>query len=370
MSSKIENEPIGSLPRSLELIQSINDFRKNIIDYPTLENKCNCEIRKTILESIESKQNVVTDGEQSKISFIGYPLFKSNQVDGDGHVDMEKKNGVCIPFKDGHTRNIPLLNGKNLPFKYAKYAGDFVKEARRFLPGGVKYKQAVISPSAISLIYPPYGIDDYPRDSFINDLINESEMDIRSCFANGADIVQLDATELRLSLVLDPSGGLFQSLLDVINKVLSRFSNDELANIGIHTCRGGDQGSPHSDMVDLAEMIPKLLTLKCSRFYIELASEPNKDQIIQRVAANIKENQKVFFGVTKISQSVESVDEIFNTIVQIADRLPIGRFGITDSCGFSPFYDDQSCSRDIAFEKMKNRSEAVEKFENLLLSKE
>ncbi|KAM9996358.1 hypothetical protein ACTFIY_002529 [Dictyostelium cf. discoideum] len=366
MLIKIENEPIGSLPRSLELIQSINDFRNNIIDYPTLVNKCNCEIKKTFFELLGSKQNVVTDGELSKISFIGYPLFKSNQVDGDGHVDMEKKNGVCIPFKDGHTRNIPLLNGKNLPFKYAKFAGDFVKESRPVLPEGIKYKQAVISPSAISLIYPPYGIDDYPREDFINDLINESETDIRSCFAYGADIVQLDATELRLSLLLDPSGTLFQSLLDVINKVLSRFSAEELANIGIHTCKGGDQGSPHSEMVDLVEIIPKLLTLKCSRFYIELVSEPNKDQILQSVADNIKENQKVFFGVTKISQSVESIDEIYNTILQISEKLPIDQFGITDSCGFSPFYDDQSCSLEIALEKMKNRTEAVEKFENLI----
>ncbi|KAM9988520.1 hypothetical protein ACTFIZ_012274 [Dictyostelium cf. discoideum] len=366
MSLKIENEPIGSLPRSSELIQSINDFRKNIIDCPTLEKKCSCEIKKTIQELIESKQNVVTDGEQSKISFIGYPLFNSNQVDGDGHVDMEKNNGVRISFNDGHTRNIPLLNGKNLPFKYARYAGDFVNEAIPLVPQGVKYKQAVISPSAISLIYPPFGIEDYPKQDFINDLINESEKDIRSCFNNGADIVQLDATELRLSLLLDPSGDLFQSLLDIINKTLSRFSPYELANIGIHICRGGDQGSPHSDKVDLVQLIPKLLTLRCSRFYIELASEPNKSQIISSVADNIKPNKKVFFGVTKISQSVETVDEIIETISQIAGKLPIEQFGITDSCGFSPFYDDQTCSRDIAFAKMKNRSEAVENFEKLL----
>ncbi|KAN0029924.1 hypothetical protein ACTA71_008062 [Dictyostelium dimigraforme] len=369
MSLIIENEPVGSLPRSAELIQSINDFRNNVIDHSKLEIKCDCAINKTIKELIESKQNIVTDGEQSKISFIGYPLFKSNQVDGDGHVDMEKKNGVCIPFNDGHTRNIPLLNGKNLPFRYARYAGDFVREAKKSIPEGIKYKQAVISPSAISLIYPSYGINDYPKQEFINDLINESERDIRSCFDNGADIVQLDATELRLSLVLDPSGGLFQSLLDIINMVLSRFSKEELKNIGVHTCKGGDQGSPHSEMVNLADIIPKLLTLKCSRFYIELVAEPNKQQILQTVADNIKPGQKVFFGVTEISQFVEPVDQILDLILVIGEKIPPSQFGITDSCGFSPFYDDTSCPREIAFEKMKNRSEAVEKAQILLNKK-
>ncbi|KAN0025003.1 hypothetical protein ACTFIV_009412 [Dictyostelium citrinum] len=364
--ASIENEPIGSLPRSLELIDSINNFRNKVIDCSTLEKKCHCAIQKTIEELVESNQNVVTDGEQSKISFIGYPLFQSNQVDGDGHVDMDKKNGVCIPFEDGHTRSIPFLNGKNLPFKYARYAGDFVREAKPFVPEGVKYKQAVISPSAMYLIYPSFGINDYPREEFINDLINESEKDIRSCFSNGADIVQLDATELRLSLMLDPSGGLLDLLLGIINMVLSRFSPDELSNIGVHTCRGGDQGSSHSATINLAEIIPKLLTLKCSRFYIELSAEPNQNQILESVANNIKSDQKVFFGVTEISPLVETVDKILNTILSIAKIVPTDRFGITDSCGFSPFYDDQSCSRDTAFQKMKNRSEAVAKAQKML----
>ncbi|KAN0023256.1 hypothetical protein ACTFIU_011423 [Dictyostelium citrinum] len=362
----IENEPIGSLPRSFELIDSINNFRNKVIDCSTLEKKCNCAVQKTIEELIQSNQNVVTDGEQSKISFIGYPLFQSNQVDGDGHVGMDRKDGVCIPFEDGHTRLIPFLNGKNLPFKYARYAGDFVKEAKPFVPEGVKYKQAVISPSAMSLIYPSYGISDYPKVEFINDLINESEKDIRSCFDNGADIVQLDATELRFSLMLDPSGGIFQALLDIINMVLSRFSTEELKKIGVHTCRGGDQGSSHSAMVNLAEIIPKLLTLKCSRFYIELSAEPNQNDILESVANNIKSGQKVFFGVTEISSFVEPVGNILDTILSIAKIVPIDQFGITDSCGFSPFYDDKSCSRNTALEKMKNRSEAVAKAQNIL----
>jgi 5-methyltetrahydropteroyltriglutamate--homocysteine methyltransferase len=69
-------------------------------------------------------------------------------------------------------------------------------------------KQAVISASALSLLYPAQGIPDYPRETFISDLVNEAAPDIRHAVAHGADSVQIDFTEGRLSLKLDPSGGL------------------------------------------------------------------------------------------------------------------------------------------------------------------
>ena len=35
--------------------------------------------------------------------------------------------------------------------------------------------------------------------------------------------------------------------------------------------------------------------------------------------------------------------------------LPVEKIGTTDDCGFSPFADDTSTSRDIAFAKIKAR---------------
>ena len=47
-------------------------------------------------------------------------------------------------------------------------------------------KQAVISPSALSLMYPPGDLPGYPRDQFISDLLREHESEVRRCLEAGA----------------------------------------------------------------------------------------------------------------------------------------------------------------------------------------
>jgi hypothetical protein len=51
--------------------------------------------------------------------------------------------------------------------------------------GGAPVKQAVIAASAISLLYPQDGIDGYPRERFLSELIDEAEADIRGALQAG-----------------------------------------------------------------------------------------------------------------------------------------------------------------------------------------
>lgn len=56
------------------------------------------------------------------------------------------------------------------------------------------------------------------------------------------------------------------------NRVLSRFSGPERANIGIHTCAGGDCDSVHSHKVPYCNLLPSLFALNAGYFLIQLAS--------------------------------------------------------------------------------------------------
>ncbi|WP_218024805.1 hypothetical protein [Nocardia pseudovaccinii] len=87
----------------------------------------------------------------------------------------------------------------------------------------------MIAPSALSLLYPADGIEGYGRETFLADLADEAEKDIRGCLDAGAHSVQLDFTEGRLSLELDPSGGVLESFIELNNSVLERFSDAERA---------------------------------------------------------------------------------------------------------------------------------------------
>ena len=55
-------------------------------------------------------------------------------------------------------------------------------------------------------MYPPEEIPGYPRDRFIHDLLHEHETEIRSCLRKGAHAAQIDFTEGRLAVKIDPSG--------------------------------------------------------------------------------------------------------------------------------------------------------------------
>jgi 5-methyltetrahydropteroyltriglutamate--homocysteine methyltransferase len=217
-------------------------------------------------------------------------------------------------------------------------------------------KQAVISPSALSLMYPAEGIAGYPREQFINDLLCEHETEVRRCLQKGAHCVQIDFTEGRLAVKLDPSGHLLNSFIDLNNLALSRFSAEERKRIGVHTCPGGDRDSTHSGDIDYAELLPSLLRLHATNFYIALAGEKDRARVLKIIRDNMNRDQNIFVGVgAPIDPRIETPEEVRDHILEAAKYIPIEQLGATDDCGFSPFSDDISTSRDTAFAKIKAR---------------
>jgi 5-methyltetrahydropteroyltriglutamate--homocysteine methyltransferase len=55
-------------------------------------------------------------------------------------------------------------------------------------------------------------VDGYSHETFLKDLIEECARHIRECLEAGAACAQIDFTEGRLALKLDPSGGLLNTL--------------------------------------------------------------------------------------------------------------------------------------------------------------
>ena len=305
-------------------------------------------VRSTIAELEATGSPVVTDGEQRKPSFATYPIHGLDTLAG---------NGVVIPFADGHTRQLPVLTAG--PFRYQTHADSYLLAAQRVARRPVK--QAVISASALSLLYPADGIDGYSRDAFLADLIDEAEADIRGCLDAGAHNVQIDFTEARLSLKLDPSGGLLRSFVDLNNRVLDRFSDEERRRIGVHTCPGGDQDSTHSADVDYAGLLPLLFELHAGAFYLELAGESDPEAVLETVSEILKPDQRVFVGVTDpIDPQVETPELVRDRILLAAEHIPLAQLGTTDDCGFSPFADDGSTARETAFAKIRARVQGTE----------
>jgi 5-methyltetrahydropteroyltriglutamate--homocysteine methyltransferase len=217
-------------------------------------------------------------------------------------------------------------------------------------------KQAVISASALSLIYPTEGIKGYPREAFLDDLVRETVQDIRGCIEAGAHRVQIDFTEGRLAVKLDPSKQLLREFVALNNRVLDHFTAEQRQRIGIHTCPGGDHDSTHSADVDYAELLPSLLELKVGNFYVQLASEKNPDRALTALRECLRPGQRIFVGVIDVlNPVVESPEQVCERVLKAAEYLPIDQLATTDDCGFSPFEDDTSTGRDTAFGKIRSR---------------
>lgn len=164
-----------------------------------------------------------------------------------------------------------------------------------------------------------------------------------------------------MSLKLDPSGGLLDDFITLNNAVLERFSEAERRRIGVHTCPGGDQDSTHSLDIDYAELLPKLLRLEAGNFYLQLASEPDPERVLQILASALPDTARVFVGVIDPTDPrVETPEQVRDRVMAAARHLPIDRLGTCDDCGFAPFADDTSTSRDTAFAKIASRVAGTE----------
>jgi 5-methyltetrahydropteroyltriglutamate--homocysteine methyltransferase len=338
---QIPTEPIGSIPRPLRLIEAISAMGGT---NPALDPLYDQAIRDTIAEFEATGSPVITDGEQRK-----YHNFWTYGVQG---LPNSAPDGFKIPFSAGHVRRMLRLTAG--PFRYQRHADSYLDVALRYAHKPVK--QAVISPSALSLMYPPDEIPGYPRTQFIDDLLGEHETEVRNCLRKGAYKVQIDFTEGRLAIKIDPSGGLLHSFIDLNNLALARFSAEERQRLGVHTCPGSDRDSTHSGDVDYAELLPSLFELTVGNFYIALAGEKDRERVLKAIRAHLKPEQRVFVGVVApIDPRVETPEAVCGRVLEAARYIPVGQLGTCDDCGFSPFCDDTTTSRETAFAKIRAR---------------
>ena len=341
----IPTEPIGSIPRPPALIEAVEQSHA---EDRRLNEMYDAAIEDTVRQFEATGSPVITDGEQRK-----YHNFWTYSVHG---LPNTAPDGFKIPFSAGHTRRMPRLTEG--PFRYRRYADTYLEAAKQFAHRPIK--QAVISPSALSLMYPAEGIPGYTREQFIEDLLSEHEQEIRRCFAAGAYKVQIDFTEGRLATKIDPSGHLLTSFVDLNNLALARFTPEERQRIGVHTCPGGDRDSTHSADVDYSRLLPALFDLKVGSFYIALAGEPDRIDVLKAIRRYMRPEHHVFVGVVApIDPRVETPEEIRDRVIEAAEYIPVGQLGTTDDCGFSPFSDDTSTSRDTAFAKIRARVEGT-----------
>jgi len=364
----IPTEPVGSLPRPAKLQAAYADYDAGNISKDDLEKQQDAAAKDSIEREEATGQPINSDGEQRWSSFATYPI--TDTLTGTGLAPNLGPDGQFFAiFADGHGRQLPKLTGG--PLKYNQYAADTLAKS---LPYATKpLKQAVIAPSMLALLYPLKDpVAGYSREEFEEDIVQECVTDIRKAFEVGAKRVSIDFTEGRLATREDPrnpwtGAGLLPHFIELNNRVLANFSDEERQSIGIHTCPGGDRDSVHSADVPYNNLLPEMFKINAGYFLIQLASERDRDSVYESIGQHSRDDQMCYIGVT-VTQSPrpESAQEICDAIVRAADFIPKERLGTTDDCGFSPFSIDEKpnhgspdYAREIAFQKIANRVEGT-----------
>jgi len=365
----IPTEPVGSLPRPAKLQAAYADYDAGKITKDVLEGLQDEAAQDSISRMEATGSPIVSDGEQRWSSFATYPI--TDTLAGTGLADNLAGDGQYFAiFADGHHRQLPRLTGG--PFRYKTFAAESLRKSIEYATKPMK--QAVIAPSMLSLLYPLNDeLPGYSREQFEEDLCNECEKDIRQAFEAGAERVSIDFTEGRLATRADPrnpwtGAGKLPYFIELNNRVIDRFSSEERAKIGIHTCPGGDRDSVHSADVPYSDLLPHMFKMNAGYFLIQLASERDRDPVYKLIGEHSREDangvaQVCYIGVT-VPQSPrpESAQEVCDQLVRAAEFIPKERLGSTDDCGFSPFSIDEKpnhgspdYARDVAFQKITNR---------------
>ncbi|HVL82846.1 MAG TPA: 5-methyltetrahydropteroyltriglutamate--homocysteine methyltransferase [Pseudonocardia sp.] len=369
----IPTEPVGSLPRPQKLQDAYAKFDAGEIGEADLEKEQDAAVRDSIERYEATGSPIVSDGEQRWSSFATYPI--ATTLAGTGLAPSLGPGGQFFAiFADGHGRQLPKL--ERGPFAYNQYAADSLRKSIGY--ASKPMKQAVIAPSMLALLYPLKDpVEGYSREDFEAALIDECERDIRKAFEAGAARVSVDFTEGRLATREDPrnpwtGAGLLPHFIELNNRVMARFTAEERANIGIHTCPGGDRDSVHSADVPYNNLLPEMFKINAGYFLIQLASERDRDPVYESIGQHLRDDadgvaQMAYIG-TIVTQSPrpESPQEVADQLVRAANFMDKYQIGSTDDCGFSPFSIDEKpnhgspdYARDIAFQKIKNRVEGT-----------
>lgn len=372
----IPTEPVGSLPRPTKLQDAYASYDAGKITMEEFE-EIQGEACKESIEKMEATgQWCVTDGESRASSFATYPL--TDTLMGTGLVNTVVADGQYFAiFDDGHHRQLPrLVKG---PFRYKSYASEYLMKSKKYATKPMK--QAVIAPSMLYLLYPlDYEIEGYTRAQFVVDLVEECVKDIRKCIEAGAVRVSIDFTEGRLACKNDPRNpwtgrNMLQDFVDLNNKVLDKFTDEERKNIGIHTCPGGDCDSTHSKDVDYNELLPTLFQMNAGYFLLQMSTETDKSRVYQLCSKYSRPDQVIFIGVTNpLNPQIETPEQVRDALLEAAKYIPVERLGSTDDCGFSPFSIDMKpqhdggpdVARSVAFKKIAARVEGTKLAEKAL----
>jgi len=363
-NDRILTTHVGSLPRSEKVFKLV--FAKE--DGKNLNKKEYDKIIAAAVKEVVKKQDeagidVVSDGEQSKISYATYIKDRLNGFEGDSPrntpKDLEefpefsarasKFGGVpsykrprctgSISVKDMKPLEIDLENFQNALEK-SKYTEAFMNSA---------------SPGVIALFQP----NEYYKDhkSYLYALSDAMKIEYEG-IANAGFLIQIDSPDLALGRHVtfkDKNEKEFISAIELHIEALNHaLTNIPSEKIRLHVCWGNYQGPHHCD-IEMKKILPTVLKAKPQALSFEGSNPRHSHEWTVFRDIKIPEEKILIPGVLDSTTNfVEHPELVSERICRYADIVGRNRVIAGSDCGFSTFAGFGSVDADITYEKLSS----------------
>ena len=283
-------------PRPATLQEAYADYDAGKIEQGRLSRRSRTPRSRTRSSAYEATGSpIISDGEQRWSSLRDLPDHRHARRHRAG-ADASAAGGQFFAiFADGHGRQLPQLDRRAVPLHHLR--GRHADEVDRLRDRPMK--QAVIAPSMLALLYPLKDpVDGYPRGRVRGRRWSTSARRTSARRSPpGAARVSVDFTEGRLATRDDPrnpwTGRRTAAALHRADQPRDGplHAPRSGANIGVHTCPGGDRDSVHSADVPYNEPAAgRCSTINAGYFLIQLASERDKDPVYESIGKNLRDD--------------------------------------------------------------------------------
>ena len=361
---------VGSLPRSEKVFKLI--FEKE--DGKNIDKKEYDEVIAEAVKTVVKKQeevgvDVVSDGEQSKISYATYIKDRLNGFEGDSPrqtpKDLEefptfssrasKSGGVPTYTRPRCTGPVTIKDMKPLEIDLVnlRKALDGISISEAFMNAA--------SPGVIALFQPNEYYPDHK--SYLYALADSMKTEYEGIVKAGF-LIQIDSPDLALGrhvLFKDKSDKKFLSMIqlhiEALNHALEKIPSEK---IRLHVCWGNYQGPHHCD-IEMKKILPTVLKAKPQALSFEGSNPRHSHEWTVFRDIKIPEDKILIPGVIDSTTNfVEHPELVSERICRFADIVGRNRVIAGSDCGFSTFAGFGTVDADITYAKLSSLAKGAE----------
>ena len=363
-NDRILTTHVGSLPRNAAVTELLfAQERGDAFDRDSATRTLDAAVSEVVRRQIESRIDIVSDGEMSKISYATYIKDRISGFDGDSPrtapADLEQfPTFLERQVKGGGTPTYrrPRCTGEIAPMTAEPLREDidrFEAAAHQHVPTARFMNSA--SPGVIALFHPN---DHYPSQRAYLEALGEAMRPEYEAIVESGLMLQIDSPDLGLGrhmMFKDKSDAEYLRCIEQHVEILNHsLRNVPADRVRMHVCWGNYEGPHHCD-VEMCVILPVLMKAKPAGLLFETANPRHQHDWEAFVThRSLVPDEKVLIPgvIDSTTNFIEHPRVVAQRIMTFANLFGRERVIAATDCGFSTFAGFGAVDPEIVWAKL------------------